>query len=675
MPIKTKRNALTSKLFLAKLASSGLTLDDARRLRIDALDDGGKILPAASGAPVMRLAYADLDGKPTGFYRLRLLADPPGFASALAKPSRYLQPPDTGVAAYLAPGIDWRALSKDTTAPLYITEGELKAASACVRGLPTIGLGGVYSWRSAKSGVAFLPELEAIAWAGRHVFLVFDSDAQTNHQVMRALRHLCRELTDRGAQPYVAKLPPLSDDGKTGLDDLLVAGGTDALSSVLEAAEPFGPAEELWRLNDQVCFVRDPGFVVELATGMRMSVVSFSKEVYANLFYHEREETKAGFRLVKRATAAEWIKWAHRLEAARLTYAPGRPPLTDAGELNTWRGPGIAPRAGDVTPWTRLLDHLFDDERAGRAWFERWCAYPLRHPGTKLLTAAVLWGVHQGTGKSLLGYSLAQLYGERNVSEINQEHLRAPYNDWLVDKQLVLGEEITGSDRRADADKIKALITQRTIRVASKYVREYTVPAVANLFFTSNHPDAFFLEDTDRRFFVHEIKARPLPMSFYRAYATWYRSNAGRAALLHHLTTLDLGDFDPDGAAFETVSKREMIDDNKSDVAAWVHRLRQEPRALLREHGLSEDTALLSAAQLRALYDPLGHSRVTTNGLGRELKRSCVPRLPTVNVTTRDGTRTTMRCYAVQDATRWLAATPGEITAAWEAWFGPDAKR
>ena len=453
MPIKTKRNALTSKLFLAKLASSGLTLDDARRLRIDALDDGGKILPAASGAPVMRLAYADLDGRPTGFYRLRLLADPPGFASALAKPSRYLQPPDTGVAAYLAPGIDWRALSKDTTAPLYITEGELKAASACVRGLPTIGLGGVYSWRSAKSGVAFLPELEAIAWAGRHVFLVFDSDAQTNHQVMRALRHLCRELTDRGAQPYVAKLPPLSDDGKTGLDDLLVAGGTDALSSVLEAAEPFGPAEELWRLNDQVCFVRDPGFVVELATGMRMSVVSFSKEVYANLFYHEREETKAGFRLVKRATAAEWIKWAHRLEAARLTYAPGHPPLTDAGELNTWRGPGIVPRAGDVTPWTRLLDHLFDDERAGRTWFERWCAYPLRHPGTKLLTAAVLWGVHQGTGKSLLGYSLAQLYGERNVSEINQEHLRAPYNDWLVDKQLVLGEEITGSDRRADAQR------------------------------------------------------------------------------------------------------------------------------------------------------------------------------------------------------------------------------
>ena len=669
--------SLNGKLFADKLHSSGLTVSDAHKIRIDLEQRTSDAVIPGLAPPFMRIRYLDPAGADTGFYRIRLLVPPKSFAASAVKPPRYLQPPNTGVAAYFpAIGVDWPAIMRDPTATLYITEGELKAACACKHGLPTIGLGGVYSWRSAKSGVAFLPELEAIAWTGRHVFLVFDSDAQTNHNVMRALRHLARELTGRGALPYITKLPTIDGIAKTGLDDFIVHyKGIEELQQLLDDAQPYQLAAELWKLNDVVCFVRDPGFVLELATGMRMSVMSFVREVYANLFYEERIITDKGHKLIKRATAAEWVKWVHRLEAKRLTYLPGAPRFTATGELNTWRPSGIVPAKGDVEPWHKLLDHIFHKQPHARQWFERWAAYPLQRPGTKLLSAVVIWGVHQGTGKSLIGYTLARMYGDHNVSEITQEHLRAPYNDWLVDKQLIMGDEITGSDRRADADKLKAMITQKTVRVNAKYIREYPVPALASFFFSSNHPDAFFLEDTDRRFFIHEVRLPPLPMEFYRSYVAWYMSDEGAAALLHYMLHLDLGDFDPEAAAFETDSKRDMINDNKSDLAAWVLRLRTEPTALLAECGMPKGVQLLTASQLLAMYDPTGNKKVTANGLGRELKRSRLARLPVMSIVSHTGVRTSAVVYAIDDTERWLTADPFERVAHWTTYFGQPAKR
>ena len=667
-PKKPNVTLTAEDLYEEKLASSGLSLRTAADLGMRFVSDAGKLLPNHKNQSGVLLPYHDFDGKPTGFFRVRLLTQPRSFAAEAVKPQRYVQPPDTGVAAYFPRSVKWRDIVSDSTRPIYVTEGEFKAACACENGLPTIGLGGVYSWRSAKGGIAFLPELDEVAWAGRHVFVVFDSDAQTNHNVMRALRHLCAELTSRGALPFIAKLPALPDHPKTGLDDFVVARGADALADVFEAAEQYGLAEELWKLNDRVCFVRDPGFVLELATGQRMNVMSFSREVYANLFYIEREEGPKGARIIKKSTAQEWVKWAHRLEAQRITYRPGSPRFTAEGELNTWRGSGVEPIAGDSSPWSKLLDHLFDGDPDAREWFERWCALPLQRPGRKILSAVVMWGVHQGTGKTLLGYSLSRLLGEHNVSEITQDHLRSQYNDWLVDKQLIIGEEITGSDRRADADRIKALITQATVRVSAKYVREYSVPAVANFFFTSNHPDAFFLEDTDRRFFVHEVRRPPLPMRFYKDYAKWLRSDEGASALLAHLLAVDLGNFDPDGPAYETAAKREMIEDNKSDLAAWILRLKREPRAVLKSCGMPDDTELLSTSQLRAMYDPADAKRVTTNGMGRELKRSLVLRLPTVVIPL--DPPTSYRLYAIQNPDKWRSARAQDAAAHWMERFG-----
>jgi hypothetical protein len=55
---------------------------------------------------------------------------------------------------------------------------------------------GVWCWR--KDGVP-LPEWEDIKLYGREVYVAFDSDAQTNPHVLKALIGLCEFLRSRGA--------------------------------------------------------------------------------------------------------------------------------------------------------------------------------------------------------------------------------------------------------------------------------------------------------------------------------------------------------------------------------------------------------------------------------------------------------------------------------------------
>ena len=80
--------------------------------------------------------------------------------------------------------------------PLIVTEGARKADAAISQGYVAVTLSGVWCWR--KDGVQ-LPEWEDIKLHGRKVFIVFDSDTQTNPQVLKALKQLCIFLHERGA--------------------------------------------------------------------------------------------------------------------------------------------------------------------------------------------------------------------------------------------------------------------------------------------------------------------------------------------------------------------------------------------------------------------------------------------------------------------------------------------
>lgn len=649
-----------------KLAESGLSKKDAKTLDIATLTpvQTEALSPTFAKLPALRLWYHDLDGRRTAFYRLRYLEQPKGFGTQ--RWHKYTQPPGTAPQIYLPTigGIDWLEVAANPTVPLYLTEGELKAAAGCRQQVPVIGLGGVYAWRSTRFGSGFLPALARFDWTERPVTLLFDSDTAHNPQVVRALYHLAMELLARGALPHVAQLPTLPGMAKTGLDDLLVAQGFEGFSKVVKAAEPVAAAKELWQMNSEYVFVRDPGIVVELATEFRMRAHEFIHSHAANRFYYEKNERD---KLVKKPLAPAWVSWPFRYELKKIVYTPGEETVTDAGDYNTWKGWGVQPIKGDCQPWHDLLAYVFRGLAPSiRQWFERWLAYPLQHPGVKLYTSVLVWGVEQGAGKSLLGYTMGRLYG-RNFREIHQTDLQNRRNTWSEGAQFILGDEVLGGDKRTDIDRLKGLITQQTVLIDQKYVPEFTIVDRTNYYFTSQHPGTFFMDDQDRRFFVLEMNQSPLSDEFYDRYDRWFRSDEGAGALFDHLLHLPLGNWNPHGRAMDTAAKRTMIDDARSDLGAWVARLHRDPAQALRLDGVALDGDLWTNEQLRQLYDPERRTRVTANGLGRELTRAGISRLGVIR-TKRFGL---VRVYVLRGAAKWQEASAAEATRHFNRSFPP----
>lgn len=662
-----------TRLFAAKLSGSALDARAARRLRfsLETASAVAKRGPGFDARGGFVIPYFDLAGRvdPT-FFRVRYLEAPTGFAAAAEKERRYAQPAGTAPRAYLPPLLErpWRAIAADPKLGVVLTEGELKAASAAALGFPTIGLGGVYAFRSARLGIELLPELEAFEWRERRVTIIYDSDLASNPQVAQALLHLARILTDRGALVFRGFVPSGEEGAKQGLDDLIAAlprrkSRVLALTQLLAEAAPFERSRELWELNDEVAYVRATGQVVELATFITHRPDAFVSAAYANRRYVEATLDGNGkAKLAEKSLPKEWLAWPHRREVASMTYAPGQPRFVD-DRLNVWPGWGVEPARGDVRPWEELLAYVFGKEDEARTWFERWVAIQVQEPGVKLFTAVVLCSVEQGTGKTFLAYALREIFGE-NFIQISSADLRSQFNAWGYAKQLVLGEEISGGeDKRLDADFLKSMITQLRVTVNRKYQPPFTVEDRANYLFTTNHPDAFYLEATDRRFFVHALRGGPLPRAFADRFETWAYSRAGAAALFDHLLRLGLGDFSAKAPAPMTAAKAEMAHLSRSELEAFAADLFSHPDDVLSVFGSAYLRDLWTADELLALRFP--SARYTANGLARALVRAGVLRLGEGNVIqTTLGAR---RLYAVRNRARWARAKPREIAAAYVA--------
>jgi len=658
---------------LAKLKTSLLTERHAKLLRLEPYSEDHDLNLAVHWAG-FKIPYFTLDGDidPAGFYRFRNSQTKPsrGWGATTEepkKPLRYLQPPDTGCEVYLPPlleGISWREVAKSAATPLIITEGELKAACGCANGIPTLGLGGVNSWRSAKQKQALLPGLEAFVWHDRDVRLCFDSDLATNVMVRVAAGRLAKALSDRGAIVTLVMLPPGEDGAKQGMDDYAVANGVDALIKVIAEAEPIGPGVHLHELNGEVALVKSTGEVVELSTG-----TAYSASLFADVIYKHRHYTDFNGKIsIEKYTAREWLAWPYRTEVPQVAYAPDEPTLfTGDGSYNSWYSArwGVAPsKVGTVKPWEDFLHRVFDGlDKTTLQWVRQWFAYPLQYPGAKLYTALVVWGPQQGTGKTLLGETMSRIYGQ-NYGTVNDIQLADKFNEWAERKQFIVGDEIALGDKRHMASMLKDMITRTTLRLNSKNRKTYVITDHVNYYLTSNHEDAVYIENGDRRMFVHRLDAEPLKPNEYQFYLRWLDKEGGAARLFHYLLhEVDLSNFDPHGRAPETAAKVEMMASTRSDVEDWAVQLKADPDTAI---PLPRDSTrrfdLFRTTDLLKLYDPDGRERVRSIGMGRALSHAGIFKVADgSNNAVIEGVRT--RFWAVRNPDLYRSINPAKARA------------
>lgn len=639
-------------LGIEDLARSGLTLDDAKKLGMEvwSAEKTELMLPGHKQASIY-IPYFHINGKKRkDMFRVRFLEPlPAGAFGARASEiiPKYGQPKGSPPSVYFPQNLPtdspWESVCEDINVRLWITEGEKKASAATKYGFVCIGLGGVWSFGSSGKGLELLPDLKQINWSGREVIICFDADIMVKPEVAKAVSVLFEVLLRHGANVKSLVLPDLGM--KTGLDDFIVMRGPASLQALADEEEllPNGDlALELIKLNTRYAVIHHPPSIYdELAVDghgrnvpMPMTFAAFS-----SIEAPRRALKPVNERRVFVPVSQEWVTWPGRQEFESLTYRPGFDRVINK-QINSWRGLGVQSKKGDVQPWHDLLRHLFKgcDPEATR-WFERWCGYPLKYLGTKLLSAVAIWSPNTGQGKTLIGETLGKIYGANYIS-IPQHVLEDDFTGWALGKQFVLVDDISSHDTRSRADLLKKLITQTELNVNVKHVAQFTMPDYINYYFTSNHADAFYLDRHDRRLFIHEVTVPKLEESFYNRYYEWLNSD-GPAALLHYFQErLDYGEFSPVAAPPVTTAKLEMIDGVQSEVDAWIIGL-----ASLDLGGRE----LWTAAELCDKFNATAVGRkVAPNAFGRKLGRY----YPCIGLV-EDGTSLRKRYFALQNTEAW----------------------
>lgn len=635
-------------LAIADFKRSGLTEKDFKQMRCRALtSDETEQATNKFRYRSLLIPYFDSQGRETDFFRLRFLEEVRAFGKQ--KGQRYYQPPDTAPRAYLTPGVDWAKIFGDSAIPLWITEGEKKAARTCKEGLFCLGLGGVWSWRSTKLRQPVIPEILQIDWAKRRVILCFDSDAEAKPDVEGALAMLASTLELRGAEVFRVALPLLGDADKTGLDDYLIAKGGKALKDL--PPERLATSAELFKLNEELSIIDFPAAVLQIKTGQLYTNATTLKDIV----YSDRRTTivDAAGRLTDVSAVSQWLRWPMRRRHRGIAYEPGKATVLEDGKFNVWQGWACSPRKGDTTLFDKYLDWLFSGAPEQREWFLKWLAYPLQHPGAKLYTSTLLWSTDEGSGKSLMGVTMKHIYGE-NYGVVGERQLHSQFNAWMEKKQFIMGEEVTGSDRRGEMEHLKLLVSQETVEVNKKYQVPYEIRNCANFLWTSNHPEAFIMSDKDRRNFVRELSGDKPERKFFKKYVDWLDEREAAPAIFEKLLRVDLTGFDPNGPAPMTDAKIDMVRLGGTEADYLVRSLYESPERYLKVGEQPVLRELWSLEELLAALDPDGRARISRVALAKSLRRQGHRELPMTRTS-----RGTLRLWAVKNEIKWLAADHG----------------
>lgn len=624
--------------FVAKLKSSGLTLADAKRLEFRPLTAEQVAAQQIVKRPAAGfvIPYFTFTGRRlTDFYRFRYLEQPApggfgGAVGAIGKELRYMQPAHTTARVYWSLLVKWTAIFALPAEKrrLVITEGELKANKACRMEIPTIGLGGVWNFRSGKKGELLLAELDELDWRDTGVYIVYDSDAAAKSDVLLAEAALAAQLVARRAHVFIGRMPSLFADRKTGLDDYLVERGAERfVDEVLTPAAEWAKSRELFEIDREWMVCESSGYLIDRHDGLRLS---HNKFVQVSLADRQLVRKDAEGKPKVTSAAVEYLKWSGRTAVWKETYRPGAPQLVPSSkpkmsDYNRWTGWGCKPEEGDVRPFLDLFNFLFKAEDDGlRRTVMQWLAYPLQHPGAKLKWALLLWGRYKGTGKSFLGYIMKEIYG-RNFAEIESKHLDRDFTEWAEGKQFVMGDEIHR------AATIKNNITREQVLINLKNIPAFYLPDRINYYFTSNEPDALHFDDNERRYAVVEVLGPPASDAFYRRIDEW-RQAGGARAVFDYLLRYPLSGFNPNAAAPVTRAKLEMAELGvRDDLELWAQRLREEPDSVLRvgdrvvggvgENGKQVPRTLWRLEELLAIADPGGAKRWSAKAFAVALSR------------------------------------------------------
>ena len=537
----------------------------------------------------LAITYYDIDRKPVG-YRLRPFqrdwniygkkrdktlkakGELPKFLSKPKPAKKYDEETETLIVAepeaqrinkaYFCPVLDWREIQQKTSIDIVITEGEVKATSACLNDIPTIALAGVDGWKNKIAmpddsvNDEFLLDLEWLTvddkwkktyWQNRSVALIFDSDIVSKWQVQRALKALAKELRIRGANPFLVLLPNEMDGDKNGIDDFIVRHGADAFKKLIQQFKILdkSPAHKLMEVNpetltyefrnlepinsikglmawsvlkDQVAYREGYGWYEWNGKYWKMipesKVLGLIQEFrYSNQWLNNND--KAVFDDFKNALSKQEIEWNNSqilgFENGYLDTNTNELIPHDKSLYLTAILPFNYNQSSGCPQWVNFLHSVFDTQdeiEYLRAWF-KWILAPKPE---NFPIEATLWLVgKQGTGKGTLLSVLRALVGKENYGGFEPDLITNPNHLFgLVDKKLALNSDATGFI--ANVGIYNRICSNEPVTVKNLYHNQFDTPLNTVTVLAMNKPIGFpsgGSEGLSRR--LHVLKLDKIP--------------------------------------------------------------------------------------------------------------------------------------------------------------------
>ena len=471
----------------------------------------------------------------TDDYRVRYVKDLP---SAGFKSQRYDQLKGTEPKLYFPPNLDFKILA-DKHRPLTITEGEKKSYAATKKGIPTIGLSGVWSFKCKRLGMNLIDDFKHILLDGREVTLCFDNDVKSNPHVMQALQELAGELERKGAMVKIKYLP-FDPYNKIGLDDYLLDHNKNDFDN-LPNEDPLHP--EIRKLNNELAVVPvgskililreevDPNFpdnkIISLYRPSEMTTLYANLTIPANVNGNIKQVPV--FKL--------WLENKTRRTLKGIVFDPDDERID---YYNLYSGLAVVPKKGC---WKKLKKHILENICQGNKnifnYVIAWMADAIQNPSKRPGVAIVLRG-RQGCGKGIFVNTFGQLFGQHFIRLDDSGQLLGQFNFHLKDKLIIFADEAFWAGDQKSEGKIKGLITEPTLQIEGKFKDSFSIKNHTRLMIASNSEWTCPAGLEERRFCVLDVGEKHMQDQKYFGAIVEEINSGGLEAFLHDLVKFDL---------------------------------------------------------------------------------------------------------------------------------------
>ena len=224
------------------------------------------------------------------------------------------------------------------------------------------------------------------------------------------------------------------------------------------------------------------------------------------------------------------------------------------------------------------IDYLFPHQLE-RDYFTGWLACKVQNPAFRG-AAIVLITQAQGTGKNTLMELLKTLFDRRNVEQINMDTLvgGGQFNEWASKLFVNVNESLATSDaataRRA-YNRLKEVVDPMAMDVIinAKYGNKFLAKCATSFLFFSNHLDAVYLQDGDRRFFAASGPDAPADAAYFGAIHGKIKKGGWMQDVWNYFDALEVNEEDYMKAPPVTETMKDIKHHTTSDMEALVNGL------------------------------------------------------------------------------------------------------